>query len=227
MTEPKQPRHLFQGTGLSFRAGASDETDPFYYANTGAAWDEQLLRADFARAHRVREAAYRADDDQMTLMLADAEQLAERWRSRDDDLAAVWEGLDDAVLGWRHAPATMARLLNTLEHDAQYGRASTLPETEVRNLYQAGELTGHRTWLIPATMTRDASHHAPRIFGRHVNDPLASRQDQEPDLAALPDAGLESAVTHALTDETPTWVPEPEIDPTGPPSSSSHMECGP
>lgn len=209
-------------------AGANDSTDPFYYANTGASWDEQSLRADYARAHRVREAAYRADNDQMTLMLADAEQLADRWRSRDDDLAAVWEGLDNAVLGWRHAPATMARLLNTLEHDAHHGRESALPETEVRNLYQAGELTGHRTWLTPATMTRDASHHAPRIFGRHLNDSPASRQGgPEPDLAVTPDADIESAVTHALTDETPTWIPEPEIDPTAPLSSLSHMECGP
>ncbi|VFA96270.1 hypothetical protein [Nocardia cyriacigeorgica] len=209
-------------------AGASDSTDPFYFANTGACWDEQLLRADFARAHRVREAAYRADNDEMAVMLADADRLADRWRSRDDDLAAVWEGLDDAVLGWRHAPATMARLLNNLEHDARHGHESLLPEAEIRNLYQAGELTGHRTWLTPATMTRDASYHAPRIFGQHVGAPSADSQGQEPDPASTPDAGIESAVAHAVADETPTWVPETESDPASSASSSPlHMECGP
>ncbi|MBF6320391.1 hypothetical protein IU453_26935 [Nocardia cyriacigeorgica] len=212
------------------RAGASVETDPFYYANTGASWGEQLLRADFARAHQLREAAYRADNDQMTVMLADAGRLAERWRTRDDDLAAVWEGLHDAVLGWRHAPATMARLLNNLEEDLQHGRESVLPESEIRSVYQAGELTGHRTWLTPPTMTRDASHHAPRIFGKAVGGPLPPASSPDPGLgaAAMPLAGIESAVEHAVADETPTWVPEPETDPTAPSASSqSHMECGP
>ncbi|MBF6427858.1 hypothetical protein [Nocardia cyriacigeorgica] len=230
MTEPKQPRHPHQGPGASFRAGASDATDPFYYINTGASWDEQQLRADYARAHQLRGAAYRADDDQMAVMLADAGRLAERWRTRDDNLAAVWEGLENAVLGWRHAPATMARLLNNLEHDAQHGRKSALPEPEVRSLYQAGGLTGHRTWLTPATMTRDASDHAPCIFGQGVGGSLAptSSRDQSPGHAAMPSADIESAVEHAIADETPTWVPEPETDPTAPSASSqSHMECGP
>ncbi|TLG01723.1 hypothetical protein FEK35_23790 [Nocardia cyriacigeorgica] len=229
MTEPKQPSHPHQAPGASLRAGASDETDPFYYANTGVSWDEQLLRADFARAHQLREAAYRADNDQMTVMLADAGRLAERWRTRD--LAAVWEGLENAVLGWRHAPATMARLLNNLEHDAQHGRDSALPEAEVRSLYQAGELTGHRTWLTPATMTRDASHHAPRIFGQATGTAMAALvggHDQGHAPAAMPSADIQSAVEHAVADETPTWVPEPETDPTAPSASSqSHMECGP
>ncbi|MGW0046989.1 hypothetical protein OG935_05550 [Nocardia cyriacigeorgica] len=216
---------------MSLRAGASDATDPFYYANTGASWDEQLLRADFARAHQLRGAAYRADNDQMMVMLADAGRLAERWRTRDDDLAAVWEGLENAVLGWRHAPATMARLLNNLEHDAQRGRESALPEPEVRSLYQAGELTGHRTWLTPATMTRDAAHHAPRIFGQATGAPMAApaaRHDQGHGPAAMPSADIESAVEHAVADETPTWVAELETGPTAPSASSqSHMECGP
>lgn len=102
------------------------------------------MRADYARAYRIRNAITRAPDEATMDRLADqADAIAAPWH--DGAHHVQWELLEDAVVDFRRSPSTMARTLDAIDYDRQYGGLyDEFPDIDYRTLVQARDLTDNR-----------------------------------------------------------------------------------
>ncbi|WP_157574606.1 hypothetical protein [Nocardia jejuensis] len=101
---------------------------------------EELMRSDFREQTTLTRSVYDegVTDAQAQQISAKTEQIDQRWS--DGPHSQQWQFLSDAYADWRDRPETMARHLDTVEHNRAQGW-DTLDEVQYRSLMQARELT--------------------------------------------------------------------------------------
>lgn len=116
-------------------------TDPEYYAGR-APEAEHEMRADFARAYRLREEAGQVSSlNAYNERIDQADAIENRWTHGDNrELKRAWLGAKGAVEAWQRYPDDMHR--RAAELDPRF--ADTWGR---RSFLQAQELTGNGAWL--------------------------------------------------------------------------------
>ncbi|MFE9576335.1 hypothetical protein ACFYO1_08125 [Nocardia sp. NPDC006044] len=117
-----------------------DDIDRSHYPDA-AGVDERAMRADFARMIRLSEAQFHARTDHEIDQLATrTKELMQQWTTGRAEEASNWRYLSDAHYDWRHAPGTMQRMLDNIEHAQAGGFDPGLTDVELRSQRQAHDL---------------------------------------------------------------------------------------
>lgn len=129
---------------------ATDLDDPYIarYADKCEDPDEVLLRADYARAlaHRTQALNYEVTGDrEFEQLMTAADEMEQRWTSRDEASKDIWYYLDNALQEWAQAPADMRRFHDEIRAYQAMG-LPLLTDTEWRSQLQARELAHHGAW---------------------------------------------------------------------------------
>ncbi len=206
-----------------------DETTPHYYEDKAASWTEQVMRADFTRAHiwrqRSKNSESFADIEQSSEIV---EEIFSNWTERDDDLGHAWANLDDAVAEWERTPQAMHRFLNGLEQGDGRITAADVPDIELRNQYQGRQITGNGAW-VPGP-DRHALGQSPDVSVPGLTAPVSPQTTPENNgtthnSATMPDGALNAAGLDGLSP-----VEGLDIDgsstPTDPATDTPELDAG-
>uniref|UniRef100_UPI003F496B6D hypothetical protein n=1 Tax=Nocardia sp. CA-095871 TaxID=3239971 RepID=UPI003F496B6D len=131
---------------------ADDLDDPFinqYAAKVTDPWaapQEVLMRADFARAEELRNAAWQADtEEERYLGFNKVCEIEASWSGREDDLGEAWWYLNDAHHDWLCEPDFMREFHDQIRRDQAAG-VYALSDVQWRSQKQAREMTGNGSW---------------------------------------------------------------------------------
>ncbi|WP_331758357.1 hypothetical protein OG225_40335 (plasmid) [Nocardia sp. NBC_01377] len=127
-------------------ADPADVCNPNHYEGKTDSWVEQVLRADFARYHQLRDAADRSNSPaEIQALTTRAAAIETPGLDRANSWTRTWEHAVEVRTDWIDAPDTMSHRLGALEEERIRGW-HTLTDLELRTLYQLRELTGNGIW---------------------------------------------------------------------------------
>ncbi|MGW4071674.1 hypothetical protein [Nocardia grenadensis] len=139
--------------GRSRPASAADPANPKHYADSASTWAEQVMRADFALATRLRQERDDTYTDSEYLRLTEQiHDLGEQWSTRDDALGREWRDMRTLAAESYYSPSEYADAVEQIE---QY-RPETLGRDSIftRSVDQVARLKG----IDHPYLSRSASH---------------------------------------------------------------------
>jgi|GEM_PF-4692873 len=130
----------------------SGRTNPDFYLGKAAGWDEQVMRADFARLCELRQMVRQENAvDESEWLIRRADEIAARWSTRNDPVGRAFTHLERTYEAWIAQPEAMGNLLGYVESLAASGQYTGMSRVKMDNNRQVGDLTGHVAWVVDTT----------------------------------------------------------------------------
>ncbi|MEU8901759.1 hypothetical protein AB0C65_38255 [Nocardia sp. NPDC048505] len=117
----------------------SDPTNPLHYPQC-ATWTEQVMRADFARIHEIREELASPTPFTNTDAARDqANEIAARWEARADEIGDQWTVLNSLAGWYAESPESLDDAAASVKQ-ARVDNLASVSAPYVRSLDQVREL---------------------------------------------------------------------------------------